>query len=262
MPSKRWPLWVLGPLLYSGIATALAPWIIPGSMTTGAMVLVALIGSMVALGALETALRGALPRDPAAIAGLVALGLALAAARLEGPAWLHAALLIASSAGLGAAFGAWIGERMTDSSVIVTAAVCLALFDVWSVFFGPASLALSGGLLSLLLLSAPAPGGWTKFLGISDLILTALLIQLGVRLGIARSKSLLAGWLGIGLATGQALLTQRAAPALPWIGLCFCVMAWPVLRPGREGWRRTGRWAAGTAVVLGVATVVVLLRRL
>ncbi len=250
-----------GPTLYGLLALAtgasLIPLQLPGALPK---LFSALIAVMMALFALALSVRRPPTRDQSALWGLVALLAAIVLGRQghHGPEWLvaplHASLLLVASAGLGEAFADVVSERLADSSVVFTAALCLALFDVWSVLFGPANNAASGGLLALLLLEAPSPGGWMRFIGISDLVLVVLLVGVGRRRGWGTRSGWLAGMLGIALALGQALITLRAAPALPWIGGCYCLFAWGSVRPGASGWRRTFRWAAGTTVLLAVAT--------
>lgn len=207
--------------------------------------------SVVAIAALAVATQARLARDPAALAGLALLGLALVSMRW--PA-LHAAIVLAAAAALGDAFADWVAPRLRDLSVVLTAAVCLALFDVWSVTLGPAHSATAGGFLKRLLLDVPTPGGWLGFLGISDLVLVALLAGLCRRRGAHAWRALLAGLLGVLASLGQAYLTRRPAPALPWIGGFFALLAWPLLRPDRAGWLRTARWGGLTVAALAVVT--------
>jgi hypothetical protein len=252
---------LLGPLAYAALALALGALCadLPPAELAGKLG-AALLGTLLALGALAWAGLAPPARDRAALAGLAALGLALPAARLASPGALllpaaHAGLLLLAAAGLGEAFADEIHRRLAHPSAVVTAALCLALFDVWSVLFGPAGNAASGGLLKLLLIEVPAPGGWMPFVGISDLVVVAMLIGLGKRRGWGGTRGLLAGAAGMTLALGQAVLTRHAAPALPWIGAAFCAVAWPQVRPDAQGWRRTGTWAGGTAALLVLATL-------
>jgi hypothetical protein len=207
--------------------------------------------SIAAVGALAVGTQAHLARDVGAGVGLAA---AVVAMGLGLPPAVHAAFILLAGLALGDAFADWIAPRLREVSVLVTAAVCLTLFDIWSVRFGPARSATSGGLLERLLLDAPAADGWIRFLGISDLVVIALLAGLTARRGLGRWRALLAGLCGLLASVAQAYLTRRPAPALPAIGLCFVIAHWNVVQPDRAGWVRTAKWVSGTIALLAVIT--------
>lgn len=244
------PWALLGAGLYGLLAFALDRRL-PALPDALGLLLAAGLFSVLAVTALALGTRARLPRNTAALAGLVLLAATVA---VSGHPPLHAALLLASAIALGDAFSDWVTPRLRDLSVIFTTAVCLALFDVWSVTLGPAHSATSGGFLSRLLLDAPAPSGWIHFLGISDLVIVVLLEGVIARRGKRPTRALLAGLLGILASLGQAYLTRRPAPALPWIGAFFAALAWPLVRPDRAGWLRTAKWSGITVAVLAAAT--------
>ncbi|MBS2028669.1 MAG: hypothetical protein JST54_12275 [Deltaproteobacteria bacterium] len=246
---------LLGPALYAALALALVGRL-PALEDAMGLVLACALFSAAAIGAMAVGARAKLEMNAAALVGLGAVVGALLATNSA----LHASLVLVAALGLGAAFAAWVEPRLSDLSVVVTAAVCLALFDFWSVKFGPAHHAATGGFLQRLLLDVPAPDGWTRFLGISDLLVIALLAELGARRGIGRARVFGAGLLALWASLAQAYVTRGAAPALPWIGALFALAAWKLVRPGRDGWLRTARWSGITVAVLAVATVVVRLR--
>jgi hypothetical protein len=252
------PPFLLGPLLYMAILAVGGLLLSPLPTSVGGVVAAGAVGSILAM--LAVARSVASPLGPAVAARLGLLGLlgALGLASL-GPALavapLHAALLLIAAGALGEAFASFISPRLRDASVLVTAAVALALFDGWSVALGPASSAVSGGFLQRLLLEVPAPGGPRPFVGLSDLVMVALLAGLARERGWGTMRAILAGLAGLELALVQAFVTRHAAPALPAIGLAFCAAHWDAVRPDASGWRRTGRWAAGSAVALSLLTL-------
>jgi hypothetical protein len=211
-------------------------------------------------GCLWLASRAPLSREQGAPLGLAALvagvGLWLESDGLPFLEPVHCAALIVAAVGLGETFAGTVKPRLQDPSVLVTAAVALAVFDVWSVWFGPAHHAVSGGLLQSLLLTAPTLDGNAPFLGISDLVVAVLLASLAAQLGWGGRRAQGAALAGMLLALGQAAATRHATPALPWMGLCFCAAYWPQVKPGPAGWARTARWSVGAAVLLGLITVV------
>ena len=242
---------VLGPALYAALALALEGRL-PALPDAMGLVLACAIFSAVAIGALAIGARAGLDVNTGALLGLAALVGAL----LVKHSTVHAALVLVAALGLGAAFAAWVAPQLEDWSVVVTVAVCLALFDFWSVKFGPAHHAATGGFLQRLLLDVPAPVGWTRFLGISDLLVIALLAELSARRGLGRARAFGAGLLALWASLAQAYLTRGPAPALPWIGALFAIAAWSTVRPTRAGWMRTARWSGITVALLAVATVV------
>ena len=252
------PLFLLGPLLYMAILAVGSLLLSPMATSVGGVVAAGAVGSILAILSVSRSVAAPLGSAVAARLGLLSLVGALSMASL-GPAQavgpLHAALLLIAAGALGEAFASFISPRLRDTSDLVTAAVALALFDGWSVAFGPASSAASGGFLQRLLLEVPAPGGSKPFVGISDLVIVALLAGLAREHGWGTKRALLAGLTGLELALVQALVTRHAAPALPAIGLAFCAAHWEVVRPDAAGWRRTGCWAAGSAVALGALTL-------
>ena len=225
---------------------------------------VGLVGWLVAFTSLANACLWAASRSPVgreqgASLGLVALVVAFMVwSEVDGLPFLeplHCAALVVAAVGLGETFACTVKPRLADPSVLVTAAVALAVFDVWSVWFGPAHHAVSGGLLQSLLLTAPWTDGMAPFLGISDLVVAVLLASLARQLGWGAQRAQAASLAGMLLALAQAAATRHATPALPWMGLCFCSLYWPRVKPGAAGWARTARWSVGAAVVLGLFTL-------
>lgn len=228
----------------------------------GARLLAAVLGSALSLTWLGLARRGGLARERAIAAGMVGLLLGFGLHPAEGELLhgLHGLALLVAALGLGEAFADVLAARIRDRSVVLTAALCLGLFDVWSVLRGPAGNATSGGLLEALLLEWPVPGGWLPFLGVSDLIFTVLLAGLVARWRGSSLAGVLAGAGGIAFSLAVAATFRRPTPALPPMGLLFCLLAWERVRPDTAGWRRTGRWLAGTAALLVLVDLVLRLR--
>lgn len=250
MTLRRALILLAGPGLYALACLALAGHM-PGS-GPGALLLGCMGFSAVATCALALGTQARPGREVASGVGLLSLALVLVAPLPPVP---HAFLLLLAALALGCAFASWIAPRLTDLSVLLTAAVCLTLFDVWSVLWGPARSAAAGGLLARLLLDAPRPGGFIRFVGVSDLVVMVLLAELAQGQGLGRRRALLAGLAGLLASLVQAYLVARPAPALPWIGLGFVLAHARQVRPDGNGWRRTARWALGTAAALALLTL-------
>jgi hypothetical protein len=240
-------------------SSAAAVWLSPKVAVASPLadVLAVAIAVLPSLAALALASRARLDVRPqlalagAAAAGLVAVGIVgLVASTVP----LQATCLVT----LGFGVGGLIGSKIEHPGHVLPAAFVASAADLASVLSpeGPSNAALSSDkAMSVLALAAPIPGSdaFTFVLGLGDWLFLALLLRVGVELGVGARRVALAALGGLVLAFGASALLGRAVPALVTIGL-VATLSVPAFRRVRKRDRRVTQIAiaASIAVALGV----------
>lgn len=162
------------------------------------------------------------PRPPLLLAGLavggLATGLALSAAGFLG--------LAAPCKVVGAvALGYLLGRQLDRAWLLLLVAVLVFAADIWSVFAGPTRVIVerAPGFLDYALVHFPALGhqGPGTALGMSDWVFLAL-FTVGSRMNGLRPRAAFAAMVASLFVTFTiAMITGRALPALPLLGLAF-----------------------------------------
>jgi hypothetical protein len=168
---------------------------------------------------------------------------------------LPAALLV--TCGLLAAatlLGTVVGGAIEHPGQLVLVAVVSAAADCASVMHpsGPsAAISQSEAALSLLALPWPMLGtsAIEPMLGAGDVVFTALYLSAARRHGLSALRSAVALALGFGCTALLVLVTERAVPALPLLGLAI-VVAHPAARTLAVADRRRGTAIAVVAIAL------------
>jgi hypothetical protein len=253
-PWLRWLVVIAGAEATLAIARSLAP-----SVDVDPRVAFLIGFSAVAGSAVATAAAAPPATVRAAGIGLVlAVMLAVLGSPLPG---LTGALIVTAALLSGATLiGTAIGRGIEHPGQLVFVAVVSAAADFASVFHpsGPsAAMAQSEVALSLVALPWPMLGtpAIEPMLGAGDVVFTALYLASARRHGLCMTRTVLA-LLGAYLATAlTVLVSERAVPALPLLGLAF-VLVHPAARRPRAADRNRG--LAVSAVTVAVVAALLL----
>ena len=192
---------------------------------------------------------------PIAVAALV--GIACAAwLSARPPGWPRALTVTLALLAAGSAFGALVGARIQQAGHLLFVALASALADLFSVVApeGPsAAIAKSEVALSIAALAWPMIGssGIEPFLGVGDVVFTALYLASTRRHGLSVQRSAVALACGYGLTMLVVVVFEVVVPALPFLGAAMLV-AQPAMRRPKPADMRRG------LVVLSVMTAVFL----
>jgi hypothetical protein len=211
-------------------ASLVAPSVDLGAMGAFVVGFCAVAGS-----ALLTAL--AIPRVPPRLLllVLVPLGVLAIAASLGGEPRLDVAVSVTAALLLGGSLvGACVGRAVEHPGQLLFVAVVSSAADIFSVFHpkGPSgAIAESEAALSLLALPWPllGTGELAPFLGVGDVIFTALYVGAARKHGLSLPRTTLALALAYMLTMLAVLLLETVVPALPLLGLAM-VLAHPEAR--------------------------------
>ena len=257
-PSRPWVRWIAAiawaEVLFVG-AHRLAP-----SLQVSPLVAYVVGFSAVVLMAIVCAWRCPPMRRPAlALLAVPALGLYLVQhARSD----LDAALIVTACLLFGGTLvGSAVGSAIEHAGHLVFVAIVSAAADVFSVFHpsGPSSAVVQSEVaLSLLALPWPFLGGSTiePFLGVGDVVFTALYIACARKHGLSLGRTALALTLGYAVTMVAVVALEVAVPALPFLGLAMVAAHAQARQPPHKD-RAPGYATAG----LVVALVAVLLLR-
>jgi hypothetical protein len=177
------------------------------------------------------------------------------------PGWPFAVAVTIALLAAGSSLGALVGARIEHAGHVLFVASASALADVFSVFApsGPShAIAKSETALRLAALSWPMIGSNTieAFLGVGDVVFTALYLATAQRHGLSLRRTLLALALGYCAAMLVVLGLQVPVPALPLLGAAMLV-AHPEARRPPAADRRRGLVALS---VMAAVFLVLLLR--
>jgi len=194
-------------------------------------------------------------------ATVVAAGAVVALAALLRPLGVGGSIVVglALLAG-GSTLGAALGARVAHAGYLLPVAVVSALADAVSVLHpaGPsAAVATDASVAALLALPAPVPDlGWVPILGVGDVVFTALYVSAARRHGLGVARTLGALALGFAATMIAVVQTERALPALPFLGVAL-VLVVPEARAIPAVERRTA-WSV--MIGCGVAALALLAR--
>jgi hypothetical protein len=188
---------------------------------------------------------------------LVPLGALAVVAQLPEPG-LDAAVSVTAALLLGGTLlGACVGRAVEHPGQLLFVAVVSSLADVFSVFHpeGPsAAIAESEAALSLLALPWPLLGtaDLRPFLGVGDVIFTALYVASARRHGLSLPRTVIALALAYALTMLAVLVLEMVVPALPLLGLAM-VLAHRQARTPAERDRARGLVVTALVVALVLA---------
>jgi hypothetical protein len=202
------------------------------------------------------------PLGPRALGLLLLPAAGLYLVQVQPLAELGAAMIV--TAGLliaGTLVGAVVGGAIEQPGHLVFVAIVSAAADVFSVFHpsGPsAAVVQSDAALSVLALPWPFLGtsAIEPFLGVGDIVFTALYVACARKHGLGVGRTLLALTLGYAVTMVAVVALEVAVPALPFLGLAVVAAHAPARRPPREDRLR----GYATAAVVVTVVAVLLLR--
>jgi len=158
----------------------------------------------------------------------------------------------------GTLVGAVVGRAMEHPGHLVFVAIVSSAADVFSVFHpsGPsAAIVESEAALSLLALPWPMLGTQAiePFLGVGDVVFTALYVAAARRHALSARATVLALTLGFAVTMVAVVVLEAAVPALPFLGLSMVIAHRQARRPPQRD--RIRGYAMAAAVVAGVAAL-------
>jgi hypothetical protein len=257
-PSRQWLKW-LAAIGWAEILLAAAHRFAPGAAVPPLAAYAAGFSAVVASALLCAWRCPPLPPRALALLPLPALGLYLIQA--QAVADLDAALIVTACLLFGGTLlGAVVGRRIEHPGHLLFVAIVSAAADVFSVFHpsGPsAAVVESEAALSVLALPWPflGTGSTEPFLGVGDVVFTALYFACAARHELAKGRTLLALTLGYAVTMVAVVALEVAVPALPFLGLAMVAAHAQARRPPEKD-RVRGYVAA--AIVVAVVAVLLL----
>lgn len=219
----RWLASILLPPAVLAASAWLAPHVPAGSLTA----ILAGVFAFACVGA-EVIVAGtwAPPLSRRSSLGLLVPAALLVAIALLGaaiPAVLAAVLVTACLLGAGSRLGATVGHAIAAPGHLLVVAIVSALVDVFSVLHpsGPTSQIIRiEAALSVLALPWPILGTAhiQPVLGVGDVVFAGLYLGASRKHGLSLRRTTIGLALGLAIAFGAAVATERGIPALPFMG--------------------------------------------
>ncbi len=177
--------------------------------------------------------------SPARLGLLLGLGLAVGLV-LSWAGWFGAAAPFKVAAAV--SLGYLLGLQLDRAWILVLVAGLAFVADIWSVFAGPSRVIIdrAPGVLDYALIHFPALGTGDPgvALGMSDLVFLGLFTVGSAVNGLRPRLTFAAMVVSLAVTFAVTLLTERALPALPLLGLAFVVanadLLWRRLRERRD----------------------------